>query len=104
MDLGAARVTVLGLRVSVSLLHRFLPPRATRRQKSDTKSFSATLALLNLVNFVKELCSRVRTWKPSEKANMNICTGLPHFDSLALRTLVASQVATQGIHSRMLSK
>ena len=38
----AARVTVLGL--SVRLLPRFLPPRATNQQKSDTDGFSATLA------------------------------------------------------------
>ena len=47
----AARVTVLGLCVCVSvclsvcLLPRFLPLRATRRPKSDTNEFSATLAL-----------------------------------------------------------
>ena len=46
----AARVTVLGLCVclsvylSVCLLPRFLPPRATNRPKSDTNGFSATLA------------------------------------------------------------
>ena len=34
----AASVTVLGLRVCPS---RFLPPRAMRQQKSDTKSFGA---------------------------------------------------------------
>ena len=43
----AARVIVLGLsfRPSVCLLPRFLPLRATRRPKSDTNGFSATLAL-----------------------------------------------------------
>ena len=50
----AARVTVLGLsfrpsvcpsvRLSVCLLPRFLPLRATRRPKSDTNGFSTTLA------------------------------------------------------------
>ena len=34
--------------VSVHLLPRFLPPHATRQQKSDTKSFSVTLALLKI--------------------------------------------------------
>ena len=47
----AARVIVLGLLFcpsvcpSVCLLPRFLPLRATRRPKSDTNGFSATLAL-----------------------------------------------------------
>ena len=47
----AARVTVLGLSFrpsvvpSVCLLPRFLPLRVTRRPKSDTNGFSATLAL-----------------------------------------------------------
>ena len=41
----AARVTVLGLScLSVCLLPRFLPLRATRRPKSDTNGFSTTLA------------------------------------------------------------
>ena len=43
----AVRVIVLGLsfRPSVRLLPHFLPLRATRRPKSDTNGFSATLAL-----------------------------------------------------------
>ena len=43
----AARVTVLGLSfcLSVCLLPRFLPLRATRRPISDTYGFRATLAL-----------------------------------------------------------
>ena len=42
----AVRVTVLGLsfRPYVCLLPRFLPPRATRQQNSDTNSFISTLA------------------------------------------------------------
>ena len=41
----AARVTVRNfISLSVCLLPRYLPPRATRRQKCGTKSFSATLA------------------------------------------------------------
>ena len=58
----AARVTVLGLLVflSVSLLPLFLPPRATTKQNSDTKRFSATYTglIINLANIVKLLHSR----------------------------------------------
>jgi hypothetical protein len=47
----------------------------------------------NVVNIVKVLRLRVMTSKPSEKANMQIPTGLPRKDPLALRTLEAPEVA-----------
>ena len=94
----AARVTVLGLLVflSVSLFPRFLPPRATRKQNSDTKRFSATYTglILNLANIVKLLHSR----KPSDKANMQISTVLPRPDPLALCILEAPEIAMRGVY------
>ena len=82
----AARVTVVVLSfcLSVCLLPRFLPLRATRRPISDTNGFSATLALFAFESYGV---------KQSEGANMQISTGLPR---PALHTLEAPEVATQG--------
>ena len=96
----AARVTVLGLLVflSVSLFPRFLPPRATRKQNSDTKRFSATYTglILNLANIVKLLRSRGENLVI--KANMQISTGLPRPDPLALCILEAPEIAMRGVY------
>ena len=94
-----ARVTVLGLLVflSVSLFPRFLPPRATRKQNSYTKRFSATYTglILNLANNYCETTTFERR-KPSDKANMQISTGLPRPDPLALCILEAPEIAMRG--------
>ena len=37
-------------------------------------------------------------WKASEQANMQISTGLPRQDVLALRTLEAQEVSTEGVY------
>ena len=76
--------------LSVCLLPRFLPLRATRRPISDTNGFSATLAL-----FLKYKNAAFESYgvKQSEEANMQISTGLPR---PALRTLEAPEIAMQG--------
>ena len=75
--------------VSVCLL-RFLPLRATRRPKSDTNGFSATLALFKNGDFGKNAAFESYGVKQSEGANMQISTGLP------LHTLEAPEIVTQG--------
>ena len=77
--------------LSVCLLPRFLPLRATRRPISDTNEFSATLALFLI--FRKNAAFESYGVKQSEEANIQISTALPRS---ALRTLEASEVATQG--------
>ena len=37
-------------------------------------------------------------WKPSDKANMQISTGLPWTDPFAVRTLEAPEVAMRGVY------
>ena len=78
---------------SVCLFPRFLPLRATRRPITDTNGFSATLALFLNSVFCKNAAFQSYGVKQSEGANMQIRTGLPR---PALRTLEASEVATQG--------
>ena len=67
---------ILSLCLSVCLLPRFLPIRATRRPISD-----------------KNVAIESYGVKQSEEANMQISTGLPR---PALRTLEAPEVAMQG--------
>ena len=101
-----ARVTVLGLvchsvcpsvRLSVCLLPRFLPPRATRQQNSryNQVHFYAGLILIIAI-FVEVLRSKVMAWKPSEQANMLI--GLPPPDPLAMCTSEAQEAKTKGVY------
>ena len=69
----AARVTVVVLSfcLSVCLLPRFLPLRATRRPISDTNWFSATLDLfLKERFFCKNAVFESYGVKQSEEANM----------------------------------
>ena len=78
---------------SVCLLPRFLPLRATRRPKSDTNGFSATLDKIKDGDFGKNAAFESYGVKQSEGANMQISTGLPR---PALRTLEAPESVTQG--------
>ena len=91
----AARVTVVVLSfcLSVCLLPRFLPLRATRRPISDTDGFSAILAFFLNSVFCKNAAFESYGVKRSEGANMQISTGLPR---PGLRTLEAPEVAMQG--------
>ena len=94
---------ILSVCLSVCLLPRFLPLRATRRPISDANGFSATLHgfIFKIAFFVKMLHSKVMGVKQSEEANMQISTGLP---LPPLRTLEAPEVAMQsGVDSRVLS-
>ena len=50
------------------------------------------------LKFVKVPHSEIMAWKPSEQANMQISTGLPRQDVLALRTLEAQDVTTKGVY------
>ena len=75
------------VRPSVCLLPRFLPLRATRRQKAVPH----WLYFKNS-DFGKNAAFESYGVKQSEGANMQISTGLPR---PALRTLEAPEVATQ---------
>ena len=95
---GYSSFVILSVCLSVCLLPRFLPLRATRRPISDSNGFSATLALFHAITFERSIFHKNAAFesygvKQSEEANMQISTGLPRS---ALRTLEASEVATQG--------
>ena len=91
-----ARVTVLGSLVCLSVCSATRSNETTKEWYQQVQHcIIYTGLILNLVIFVKLLYCVRELWRENQvKINMQISTGLPWLDLLALRTLEAPEVST----------